>query len=128
MKGMVRGLRRRSHGASATVRWIAADARDVTRITHGADRPRIDVQSVARGVRRWQRRVERRRFVALVRRCAIVGVAVACALQIGALASGRSGSGVGLVPALVAAACALALGLARRTTAEAAARLLDRDL
>jgi hypothetical protein len=128
MNGMVRGQRRRSPGASAALRWIAADARDVARIDHGADRPRVDVQSVARGLRPWQRRVERRRRLALLRRCAIVGIALAGVLQIGALATGASGLGVWLVPALAAAALALVLGLTRRTTAEVAARLLDRDL
>src|SRR4051812_4514968 len=128
MNAMVRRLRRRSPGASATLRWIAADARDVARITHGADRPRVDVQNVARGVRRWQRRLERKRLVALLRRCAIVGVAAACALQIGALVSGRSGSGIWLAPAFISGGLALAIGLTRPTTVETAARLLDRDL
>ena len=128
MNGMLRDERRRSPSAAEALRWIAADARDVACIDHGADRPRVDVQTVARGLRPWQRRVERRRLVALLRRCAIVGIIVASVLQIGALASGSRGPGVWLVPALVAAALALTLGLTRRTTAEVAARLLDRDL
>jgi hypothetical protein len=128
MNGMLRDERRRPPGAAEALRWIAADARDVARIDHGADRPRVYVQTVARGLRPWQRRLERRRLVALLRRCAIVGITVAGVLQIGALASGSRGPGVWLAPALAAAALALALGLTRRTTAEVAARLLDRDL
>ena len=128
MNGMLRDERRRPPGAAEALRWIAADARDVARIDHGADRPRVYVQTVARGLRPWQRRLERRRLVALLRRCAIVGITVAGVLQIGALASGSRGPGVWLAPALAAAALALVLGLTRRTTAEVAARLLDRDL
>ncbi len=106
MNGMLRDERRRSPSAAEALRWIAADARDVACIDHGADRPRVDVQTVARGLRPWQRRVERRRLVALLRRCAIVGIIVASVLQIGALASGSRGPGVWLVPALAAAALA----------------------
>lgn len=125
---MVRGERRRSPGAPAALRWIAADARDVARIERAPERPRVDVQTVAWGLRRWQRRVERRRLIALIRRGALVAIAVACVLQIIALASGRSGAGAWLAPAAVAAALSLAIGLAHRTSAAAAARLLDRDL
>jgi hypothetical protein len=110
------------------LRWIAADARDVARIDRAPERPRVYVQTVARGLRPWQRRVERRRLLALIRRGALVAIAAACLLQMGALASGRNGAGVWLAPAAVVAAFSLAFGLAHRTSPAAAARLLDRDL
>jgi hypothetical protein len=126
--GMVRGERRRSPGAPAALRWIAADARDVTRISEAEARPTVDVESVAWGVRRWQRRLERRRLLAVLRRAVLVTLAAGCVLQIGALAGGGSGLGPWLVPAALVAAAALAIGLASRTTPSSAARLVDRDL
>lgn len=125
---MVRGQRRRSPGAPAALRWIAADARDVARIRPGATRPAGDVRTVARGVRRWQRRVERRRLLALSQRAALLGIAAACVLQVAALATGHSGAGAWLLPGVLVAALALAFGVAHRTTPSSAARLLDRDL
>jgi hypothetical protein len=130
MTGMVRGRRRRVRGASAALRWVAADARDVARIHGSSARPVVvvAVPTVARGVTRWRWRVERRRLLALARRGALVGVSAACLLQIGALASGRDGLGLWLLPAAIVAALSLASGLAHRTSAATAARLLDRDL
>src|SRR5436305_2262932 len=128
MAGMVRGERRRSPGAPAALRWIAADARDVTRISEAEARPTVDVESVAWGVRRWQRRLERRRLLAVLRRAVLVTLAAGCVLQIGALAGGGSGLGPWLAPAALVAAAALAIGVARRTTPSSAARLVDRDL
>ena len=128
MSGMARGERRRSSSVPAALRWIAADARDIARIGPGQTRPAVAVRSVALGVRRWQRRVERRRLLALMRRAALVGVGAACALQIAALAMGGSGAGIWLLPGAIAALVVLAVGLAHRTTPASAARLLDRDL
>ena len=72
---MVRGERRRSPGAPAVLRWIAADARDVARIGRAwPARPAVAVETIARGVRRWQYRVERRRLLALMRRAGLVGL------------------------------------------------------
>jgi hypothetical protein len=126
---MVRGERRRSPGAPAALRWIAADARDVARIGRAwPARPAVAVETIARGVRRWQYRVERRRLLALMRRAALVGLGAACAMQIGALATGNSGAGVWLIPGTVLAALVLAIGITKPTSAASAARLLDRDL
>ena len=125
---MVTGERRRSSGAPAAVRWIAADARDVTRIGECKSRPAVDVESVAWGVRRWQKRLERRRLLAVLRRAALVALAAGCVLQIGALAAGSSGVGLWLAPVALVGAVALAIGVARRTTPASAARLVDRDL
>jgi hypothetical protein len=86
------------------------------------------VRSVARGVGRWQRRVERRRLLVVLRRAALVGVGVACLLQIGALATGSSGAGIWLLPGAIVAALVFAFGVTHRTTPSSAARLLDRDL
>jgi hypothetical protein len=131
---MVRGRRRRLPGAQAAVRWVAADARDVACIRGSSSGPAVAVQAVvsvatvARGLKVWQRRVERRRALAIGRRGALVGAGAACLLQLGALATGNDGSGPWLVPAGGLAAAAVAIGLAHRTSPVAAARLLDRDL
>ena len=116
------------------MRWVASDARDVARIHGSSAGPAVAIQAdvsvatVAGGLKRWQRRVERRRLLALGRRSALAGVGAACLLQLGALASGSEGSGPWLVPAGLVAAVAVAIGLAHRTSPAAAARLLDRDL
>lgn len=132
---MVRGRRRgRLPGARAAVRWLAADARDVACIQGSSTGPAVAVQAdvavatVAGGLERWQRRVERRRLLAVGRRAALVGIAAACLLQLVALARGNDGSGLWLLPAGVLAATCLALGVAHRTSPAAVARLLDRDL
>ncbi len=132
---MVRGRRRwRLPGARAAVRWLAADVRDVACIQGSSAGPAVAVQAdvavatVAGGLERWQRRVERRRLLAVGRRAALVGIAAACLLQLVALARGNDGSGLWLLPAGVLAATCLALGVARRTSPVAVARLLDRDL
>jgi hypothetical protein len=125
---MVWGERRRSPGAPAVLRWIAADARDVARIDRTHVRPAVAVETIAGGVRRWQHRVERRRRLALMRRAALVGLGAACVMQIGALATGSSGTGAWLIPGALLAAVALAIGIAHPTRASSAARLLDRDL
>ena len=131
---MVRGRRRRLPGAQSAVRWVAADARDVARIHGSSAGPAVafpddvSVATVEGGLARWQRRVERRRLLAVGRRGALLGVAAACLLQLGALASGNDGSGLWLLPAALPAVAAVAFGLAHRTSPAAAARLLDRDL
>ncbi|HET6174052.1 MAG TPA: hypothetical protein VFD90_15685 [Gaiellales bacterium] len=125
---MKRGERRRLPGSAAVLRWIEADARDVARVDRAETGPAVLVQTVARGVRRWQRRLERRRLVGATRRSALVGISAACVLQIAALATGNSGAGLWLVPAALLAAIAGAIGLAHRTSPATAARLLDRDL
>jgi hypothetical protein len=125
---MVRGERRRWSGAPAALRWIAADARDVARIDRSTVRPAKAVETIARGVRLWQHRVERRRRLALMRRAGLVGLGAACAIQSGALATGNSGAGVWLIPGALLAALVLAIGITHPTSASSAARLLDRDL
>ena len=131
---MVRGRRRRLPGAQAAVRWAAADARDVARIHGSSAGPAVAVPvdaavpTVAGGLARWQRRVERRRLLVVARRGALPGVAAACLLQLGALAAGGDGAGLWLLPAALPAVAAVAFGLAHRTSPAAAARLLDRDL
>src|SRR5258705_10553827 len=127
-ESMVRGERRRSPGGPAVLRWIAADARDVARIDRTQVRPAVAVEAIAGGVRRWQHRVERRRVLALLRRTALVGLGTACVLQIGALATGNSGTGAWLIPGPALAAVVPAIGIAHPTRASSAARLLDRDL
>jgi hypothetical protein len=114
--------------APSAIRWIAADARDVTRIDTATGRAAVALTSVARGVASWQRRLERKRLLAVLRRAAIVALATASLLQIGALVSGRGGFGLWLAPALLVLAACLVLGLTRRTPAVTAARMLDRDL
>ncbi|MDP9259071.1 MAG: hypothetical protein M3Q31_21340, partial [Actinomycetota bacterium] len=64
------------------LRWIAAEARDVARIDRATVRPAVAVETIARGVRCWQHRVERRRLLALLRRAALVGLGAACAMQV----------------------------------------------
>ena len=104
---MVRGRRRRLPGAQSAVRWVAADARDVARIHGSSAGPAVafpgdvSVATVEGGLARWQRRVERRRLLAVGRRGALLGVGAACLLQLGALASGNDGSGLWLLPAVV---------------------------
>jgi hypothetical protein len=125
---MVRGERRRSSGAPAALRWIAADARAVARIDRSTVRPAEAVKTIARGVRLWQHRVERRRRLALLRRAGLVGLGAACAIQSGALATGNSGAGAWLIPGALLAALVLAIGITHPTSASSAARMLDRDL
>ena len=116
------GRGRRSRGAA----WLAADARDVTRVdltTTSAPRP---VPSVAVGVTRWRGRVERRRLLAVGRRSLLVAAAAACVLELAALATGRRGAGIWLVPAAAAFLASLAFGAAHRPSPAAAARMFDR--
>jgi hypothetical protein len=119
---------RQGHPRAVAARWLVADARDVARIEPTASRSPRAVRTVASGTVRWRRSIERRRVIALLRRVAIVGVAVACALQLIALASGHAGPGLWLVPAVVVAALCLVPGIARGTSLSTAARMLDRDL
>jgi hypothetical protein len=107
---------------------LLADARDVARIAGAPLRNTQTVLSVASGVARWRRRIERLRSLAVVRRALIVAGASACLLQLVALAAGRAHLGLWLVPALLVALVCLVPGLANRTSASTAARMLDRDL
>ena len=116
------------------LRWVAVDARDVACIHGSSAGPAVAFQgdiavaTVEAGLARWQRRVERRRRLAVGRRAVLLGLGAACVLQLGALASGHDGSGPWLLPAAVLAVAAIGVGVAHRTSAVAAARLLDRDL
>jgi hypothetical protein len=118
----------RARPPAAAIRWIAVDARDVSRIDAGPSTARRNVPSVTQAVGRWRTRIEARRVVAIVLRSVVIGLLLACLLQVVALAAGRSGVGWWLVPAAVAGAACVAFGLAHRTTRRTAARMLDRDL
>jgi hypothetical protein len=109
-------------------RWLLADARDVAFIDGAKRGDGHSVPSIAAGVASWQRTIGRRRMVALVRRALIVGFAAACVLQVGALVAGNAGLGLWLLPALVLTVLCLVPGVAHRTSAAIAARMLDRDL
>ena len=108
--------------------WLAADAPEVTRVDLTSASAARPVPSVAAGVRRWRSRIERRRLLALGRRSLLVAAAAACVLELAALATGRRGAGIWLVPAAAVLLASLAFGAAHRTSAAAAARLLDRAL
>jgi hypothetical protein len=95
----------------------------------GPSRPRTAdaVHSIAAGIARWQRSIERRRLIALARRGAIVGLLAACLLQLGAIIAGHGGPGPWLVPALVLGLLVAIPGILRRTSPSTAARMLDHD-
>jgi hypothetical protein len=130
MHGMQR-QRSGGHGARRAPvarRWVAVDALDVSRIEPGSSVAPHSTPSITQGVARWRARIEWRRARAILVRSLVIGLGLACLLQVGALAAGRAGVGWWLVPAgLVSAAC-MAFALAHRTSDATAARMLDRDL
>jgi hypothetical protein len=120
--------RRELHRRTDVARWLVADARDVARIASARPRTTGAVHSIGAGLAGWQRSIERRRLIAVVRRGAIVGLLAACLLQAAAVVGGHAGVGPWLWPALLLGVLVPVPGILRRTSPAIAARMLDRDL